>query len=676
MKLSIFNKGKDEKQSGMVDEVVDATFDSLPEIICEHMWTPGLFKKDGAGNMRRRAGSFEYAEVLGIDIDEDLTLQDAIKRLVDAGYEHLIGTTRHHQIPKGDKPACDRFRILVFSERPITSNADFKATLNTLKEQLLPELDKSCIDGARFFNPCTRVVARKRGKLVPVVKGSEFLESKKLGLGDCREVLGTPTRHLSQSTLEFIAHGATEGKWHLALVSATYNMKATGYLFEEAVKLLQKATLQYEGELNETDLSHIRDIYNNRDVQPSVGRYIKGVSDNMPVDGIFNEYCRQFDVGYIRDGKLITIIVGGKIEKHTQSQFESRMLVDLDSSGLKRIDKDLVKRRIGIYIDEQDLLYVNRVRRRLSYDINADTSGVENFVKLLCGENNPNHHLDVAVLKHFGWQVKRKLNDLPVDHHMMPVIVGQQGIGKSVAISKFLKPISEFVGTPPDLPTLSDSRCSPFLFKYYVLFFDEMARAQKADINKLKNIISSDSIEYRPLYSNALDERKNTATFLGCSNNGVAETINDTTGVRRFWEIKTRERGENWDETSKTIWAQLNALDYLSMWKAINEKAESPIIPALTQIQAYQESELRSRDSVELFLEQSEIEKLSPTSDQNEWETAADVYHKYGAYCVEAGWTPVTREYMGKRLKSLGVTANTSRKQRKYALRRKSSSPF
>ena len=51
--------------------------------------------------------------------------------------------------------------------------------------------------------------------------------------------------------------------------------------------------------------------------------------------------------------------------------------------------------------------------------------------------------LDIAVVKHFVWQVKRKLIGLPVDHHIMPILFGKSGGGKSVAIHKLVEPLKE-----------------------------------------------------------------------------------------------------------------------------------------------------------------------------------------------------------------------------------------
>lgn len=155
----------------------------------------------------------------------------------------------------------------------------------------------------------------------------------------------------------------------------------------------------------------------------------------------------------------------------------------------------------------------------------------------------------------------------------------------------------------------------------------------------------------------------------------MAETIYDPTGVRRFWEIKSRAKDQYWDEVSKTVWEQINKLDYLAMWQSVNEHSSSPILPHLKEIRTYQDSELRNRDSVELFVEE-ELEVLTRDSNQNEWSTASDLYQTYKSFCEREGITPLANQTLGKRLSSLGIPHDgKTRGGRKYALKFKQKEP-
>jgi hypothetical protein len=52
----------------------------------------------------------------------------------------------------------------------------------------------------------------------------------------------------------------------------------------------------------------------------------------------------------------------------------------------------------------------------------------------------------VAMFNKFIWQVKRKIDGLPVFDHLMPVVLGSQGTGKSTLIRQLLEPDRRTVG--------------------------------------------------------------------------------------------------------------------------------------------------------------------------------------------------------------------------------------
>lgn len=407
---------------------------------------------------------------------------------------------------------------------------------------------------------------------------------------------------------------------------------------------------------------------NNDQPQALIPRSIENVHRNMPVEQIFQAYITQFSVSFDHDEHLIRLATPAGIETYSLSSFETRVLVDFNSNGLSGVDKELTKRLISSFVEGEIARYFLRIKDQLAYSPNADNSQLPEFVSLLCGPENSNYELDVSVFRHFIWQIKRKLNNLPVEHHMMPVVVGEQGIGKSEAIRKLLEPLGGLVATPPDFNALNDERNSYYFVNYAALFFDEMAKASKADINVVKKNISSTHVMFRQMYTNQLDRRKNMATFLGCANNSVADTINDPTGMRRFWEINARKKDEQWHETSNDVWRQINALDYFAMWRSVDETAPSPILSVLREIHSYQEKELRYRDSVEEFLEQEGWIKLPKDSNEKDWVESKSIYLDYKKFCEVSGLDPVSSPYMGRRFKALGVLANKSKNNRKYAL--------
>ena len=104
--------------------------------------------------------------------------------------------------------------------------------------------------------------------------------------------------------------------------------------------------------------------------------------------------------------------------------------------------------RITATIDYTDSLIVRRegeasLRRLAQTCFDCPEDGGADFV--------------VAVFNKFVWQVKRKIDGLPVFDHLMPVILGSQGTGKSTLIRQLLEAIDE-LWVMSDFKQITDDR--------------------------------------------------------------------------------------------------------------------------------------------------------------------------------------------------------------------------
>lgn len=122
----------------------------LKSIITSFVWSPIIF--DGG---RRGQVNFIESHWAVVDIDGGWSLDAAIKCL--QGSAHIIGTTRSHRVAKGQKPACDRFRICVPWSEPIRDIELYRFNLALCIEGC--GSDMQCSDGARFFWPCTEIIS-------------------------------------------------------------------------------------------------------------------------------------------------------------------------------------------------------------------------------------------------------------------------------------------------------------------------------------------------------------------------------------------------------------------------------------------------------------------------------------------------------------------------------------
>ena len=252
MRISIF-KGTAAHEMVMVDSVKGVTPSILKKLICEYAWAAAVFE----GNQRSNA-NVRGVDFIALDIDGDLTIEDAKERIRENGFSAVIGTTRNHQRPKrvGNRSlkACDRFRIIFPLSETVVNDDDFKATWSKVVE-LFPESDPACKDAARFFWPCKEVVASFKGKKVQVCLSKSWSGLK---TEPSSKISSSGTRgNLSKATLNFIARGAPVGQWHNRFFKAATDLKEQGYSRTEAQVFLSKAT----GTLDKEDLYQLKDIY-------------------------------------------------------------------------------------------------------------------------------------------------------------------------------------------------------------------------------------------------------------------------------------------------------------------------------------------------------------------------------------------------------------------------------
>ena len=208
----------------------------------------------------------------------------------------------------------------------------------------------------------------------------------------------------------------------------------------------------------------------------------------------------------------------------------------------------------------------------------------------------------VAMLKKYIWQVKRKMLGLPVTNHLMVVITGKQGGGKSTFVNLLNGPIEDGVETT-NFTAIADEKIID-IWGNFVLFFDEMSGANKADMTVIKNLITARSVPRRPMRTNHVVDVRQCATFIGCSNNTLCELIRDDTGIRRFVELDFKRIADC---------DVVNSINWLSLWQSVDEIGADPTDPFIDDLLAQQASN-RDRSSVEIWAEIHQLDYTSYTT--------------------------------------------------------------
>jgi len=341
-------------------------------------------------------------------------------------------------------------------------------------------------------------------------------------------------------------------------------------------------------------------------------RYLAWQSAALESNKVTNEAvvesCRGTDVrAYLRthiESKKLTysyrtqgLVSQGKFVD--SSVFMSDLQLDAARDAIAKVNSSILSAAWISYAHNEDLKAIEAIKAQIEFNAdrhmgNKPTDALlRKWVEAVTGKVN---ELDVAAIKQFIWQVKCKLFGRQVDHHLMPVLFGETGGGKTRALEMLFGPVSEIQDASKDLSILADERQSFRLARNYIMFFDEMGNAAKADVAALKSSITSSSLTWRNLGHNTANTAVNNATMIGASNKHVRDLVKDDTSARRFWEIDTIKQGPK-------EYAIVDGINYLDVWRCVSYKDECPLQSVLTQVQKIQNSEIRHKSMLEEFFD-------------------------------------------------------------------------
>lgn len=278
--------------------------------------------------------------------------------------------------------------------------------------------------------------------------------------------------------------------------------------------------------------------------------------------------------------------------------------------------RSYIRDALNVYRHERAKIELNELIERFHH-VETQTDIVSTWVTAVCGKESM---LDTVVMKHWLWQVKRKLTGLDVEHHLMPIVYGKSGAGKSVAVSRLIAPLRR-VALQTDMGIFGDQFSRRAFARNFIVFFDELQGSESADINAMKQIITAPVIEWRAMRSERVMSAPQNATFIGCSNEPVRDRIQDSTSSRRFWQINCADRVD---------WETINSIDYVALWQSVDESAPSPLVAHLDEIRKVQESEIRVKDLVEQWVaEICEIVSFDESS-----LTTSELYDSFRDFCL------------------------------------------
>ena len=109
-------------------------------------YSAGTFKD----NYRNADNYLNYTDLIILDIDDGKSIDEAM--IIFEPFDYIIATTKSHQKEKNGK-ICDRFRVILPTEKPINLNkTDYSKMMNEVFKDY-PFVDTVCKDSSRFYFP-------------------------------------------------------------------------------------------------------------------------------------------------------------------------------------------------------------------------------------------------------------------------------------------------------------------------------------------------------------------------------------------------------------------------------------------------------------------------------------------------------------------------------------------
>lgn len=373
----------------------------------------------------------------------------------------------------------------------------------------------------------------------------------------------------------------------------------------------------------------------NKDCQEIVSRWMRIVDFKMV--GIEKYKMCDKKIG---PSKALQVMLTDYARAWTEKSMTVKKLAKKQEAELKREFDRALDDMIGGFVKET----ANKVKFNNSSHVNLIS-----FLELLL--QRPATELEVAVLSHSLWQVKRKLNGLPVTDHIWLNIYAKQKTGKSNWFRTLFKPVSGIVWNS-DIGQLVDERNVSSFQNYFISFNDELAKAEtKKDSETLKKVITGDEATFRPLFTNRNEEVVNNLTFFSASNVRISDALGDPTGMRRFFEIDNLA-----PRNPRKVVSEMFAMsehDILSIWRSIDEGRDDGYVCDIMEELEEKQIELIPETPLDRWFNDTQLKG---------WMSCADVLASVQEYFrTKEGIDRVTQASIGRFLRGKGLSSEVCR---------------
>lgn len=273
-----------------------------------------------------------------------------------------------------------------------------------------------------------------------------------------------------------------------------------------------------------------------------------------------------------------------------------------------------------------------------------------------------------AVMRHFIWQVKRKMRGLPIIWPIWVNYYGGSSLGKTSMINDIGKPLKDFAIMTTITELLDEERQVMKLCSTYYINIDELTVetrnpfAEDGALTKnqnaaLKKLLTQEKSRTRNMGGQSQSTRRYTFSVISSANEHLYDIIHDDKTMRRYYELVcTRDKIDDYtklDELKTHI---------MALWRSVDENREdgylNPSCEVWDEIQAEQVMYYPTNTNTRYWLTDNPLQVCG----EDERESLMSLYDEYKMYCKEHGNNPKSYQHWTTDIRHLvpGCSLNTN----------------
>ena len=384
----------------------------------------------------------------------------------------------------------------------------------------------------------------------------------------------------------------------------------------------------------------------------------KAKKETPPADDIIREYMKEHGNLWVisptmatieaRDGEGSAQITAGTLE------FATAITVWAQNKRGYAVTRDTIKMNLADIALNKKKRLVGDIMRKAAYNpekVEACHRCIEDIRKLWRIEEPEN--IFRVVVKHWIWQVKRKLQNNPTKWELWLNFFGSAGTGKSTLLRRLCKDVLGDYYDEPTLAIFADmTRERDKFTATYVLNFDELSMGENVNflssdalpesiVTNMKKAITQKEGLFRNLGGQDQSMRRIVFSGISSANKHLYDIIFDESTMRRYFEIHcTFDKSEispEYYRVKDEIQSRL-----LDIWQGVDESDPNGYFneaaPEFTEITRIQQNYYPTTTTTAMWVDDQNVIAGGESN-------TLEMYHEYEDWCKERGYRTKSQKY-------------------------------